>query len=275
MKQISIYLIISCLSIYCTTSEHSASKWQNAQGNTIATRFEVPTGYKRHRSSDNSFAYYLQNLALKPLGTQALLYDGKIKKPLTVYEAVVDLPIGHKNLQQCADAVIRLRAEYLFKQKKFSAIEFHFTNGDLCAWQKYAEGYRPQVLGNQVKWAKSAAINHSKENFWQYLELVFTYAGTRSLNQELKPQKPDDIQIGDVWIQAGSPGHAVIVVDMAINPQTQEKIFLLAQSYMPAQDIQILKNWQNPKLSPWYELPQTNELKTPEWSFELNHLKRF
>jgi hypothetical protein len=65
------------------------------------------------------------------------------------------------------------------------------------------------------------------------------------------------------------------VVDMAINPQTQEKIFLLAQSYMPAQDIQILKNWQNPKLSPWYELPQTNELKTPEWSFELKHLKKF
>ena len=46
------------------------------------------------------------------------------------------------------------------------------------------------------------------------------------------------MQIGDVLIQGGSPGHAVIVVDMAENPATGEKLYLLAQSYMPAQDIQ-------------------------------------
>jgi len=41
----------------------------------------------------------------------------------------------------------------------------------------------------------------------------------------------EEINIGDVFIVGGSPGHAVIVVDMAQN-DNNEKIFLLAQSYI-------------------------------------------
>ena len=50
------------------------------------------------------------------------------------------------------------------------------------------------------------------------------------------------LQPGDVFIKGGSPGHAVIVVDVAIYTQTGKKVFLLAQSYMPAQQIHILVN---------------------------------
>ena len=64
------------------------------------------------------------------------------------------------------------------------------------------------------------------------------------------------MRIGDVFIIGGSPGHAVIVVDMAVNPETHEKVFLLAQSYMPAQQIQLLKNNNDPDLSPWYSQEQ-------------------
>ena len=48
------------------------------------------------------------------------------------------------------------------------------------------------------------------------------------------------LQPGDVFIKGGSPGHAVIVVDVAIYPQTGKKVFLLAQSYLLAHQIQIL-----------------------------------
>ena len=85
----------------------------------------------------------------------------------------------------------------------------------------------------------------------------------------------EDMKIGDVFIQTGNPyGHAVIVVDMAENPDSGEKVYMLAQSYMPAQDIQILVNRKNSLYSPWYLLDE-NSIETPEWRFNKNDLKRF
>jgi hypothetical protein len=61
---------------------------------------------------------------------------------------------------------------------------------------------------------------------------------------------------------------------MAKNKQGK-KIFLLAQSYMPAQELQILKNPNNAKMSPWYSEEFGETLITPEWTFKKAHLKRF
>jgi hypothetical protein len=91
----------------------------------------------------------------------------------------------------------------------------------------------------------------------------------------MKPVSINDLNIGDVFIQGGSPGHAVIVVNAAKDPQTGEKIFLLAQSYMPAQEIQVLVNPADKRLSPWYTVPADGEVKTPEWDFKTTDLKRF
>ena len=88
-------------------------------------------------------------------------------------------------------------------------------------------------------------------------------------------QDVNKMQVGDVFIKGGFPGHAVIVVDMAINEETGKKLFLLAQSYMPAQDIHILKNPANSRLSPWYELDFGEVLYTPEWTFDRDDLRRF
>ena len=83
------------------------------------------------------------------------------------------------------------------------------------------------------------------------------------------------MQIGDVFIRAGSPyGHAVIVVDMAENDTTGEKVYMLAQSYMPAQDIQILVNREEREISPWYRLGE-GPVETPEWTFSPADLRRF
>ncbi|MBZ4654739.1 MAG: hypothetical protein JG781_2096 [Peptococcaceae bacterium] len=62
---------------------------------------------------------------------------------------------------------------------------------------------------------------------------------------------------------------------MAENKKTEEKIFILAQSYMPAQDIQILKNPMNQEISPWYSINFGEELHTPEWKSKKDDLKRF
>ena len=55
--------------------------------------------------------------------------------------------------------------------------------------------------------------------------MVFAYAGTASLAKELNPTAVQEMKIGDVFIVGGSPGHCVIVVDMAENRSTGEKSF--------------------------------------------------
>lgn len=243
--------------------------------NTVITRFNVPEGYKRIVSEKNSFSEYLQNLKLKPEGTLVYTYNGKIKEPRDVYVAVVDIDVGDKDLQQCADAVMRLRAEYLYSQNHFDEIHFNFTNGFNAVYSKWRQGYRINVKGNSTSWVKKYNESTSYEDFREYLNIIFTYAGTLSLAKEMKSVDLSEIQIGDVFIRGGSPGHAVIAVDMAKNEKTGEKIFLLAQSYMPAQDIQILKNPMNAELSPWYSVNFGETLETPEWDFTSNQLKRF
>lgn len=108
------------------------------------------------------------------------------------------------------------------------------------------------------------------------MDIIYAYAGTISLESELISVDINEIEIGDLFIQGGSPGHAVIVVDMAFNETTGEKLFLLAQSYMPAQETQILVNPMDRDLSPWYSLNFEEEvIPTPEWTFKRSDLKRF
>ncbi len=170
---------------------------------------------------------------------------------------------------------MRLRAEYLFDQKKYDSIHFNFTNGFKAAYSNWRKGKRIVVAGNNVSWKHKAQPSDSKKDFWKYLEMVFSYAGTASLSKELKSISIEELRIGDVFIQGGFPGHAVIVIDVAISQNKEEKIFMLAQSYMPAQEIQILKNPNNVDLGPWYSSDITNELRIPEWTFKKTDLKRF
>ena len=132
------------------------------------------------------------------------------------------------------------------------------------------------VKGNNTYWTKRTKPSNTYKDFWEYMELIFNYAGTLSLSKELVAVEIGDIKIGDVFILGGSPGHAVLVVDLAESEKTKEKIFLLAQSYMPAQEIQLLQNPNNSTLSPWYSVKELDgEINTPEWTFKLADLKRF
>jgi hypothetical protein len=105
--------------------------------------------------------------------------------------------------------------------------------------------------------------------------MVFRYAGTLSLSRELEPVEWGRMEPGDVLIRGGSPGHAVIVVDMARDTVNGHKYFLLAQSYMPAQEIHVLKNLLRPDISPWYSLDNSDRIDTPEWTFLPSELRRF
>lgn len=242
----------------------------------LKDRVQLPDGFVRPQPDDDSFAYFLQNFPLKPHRTEVYFYSGKKKYSQNGHLAVLDIDTGDKNLQQCADAVIRLRAEYLYHHQRYEDIQFNFTNGFPASYMQWRSGQRIQVKGNDVSWYNTEKASESYASFRKYLDVVFMYAGTLSLNQELKAKPLEGMEIGDVFIQGGSPGHAMIVVDMAIHQDTLEKIFLLAQSYMPAQDIHIVKKTRNFIYGPWYSVSEIKEtLRTPEWTFYAKDLKSF
>lgn len=247
----------------------------NSEGKTVQERFNVPDNYERVKVEERSFGEYLRNLPLKPHGSKVKYYDGNIKDRTNVYEAVIDMNIGDKNLQQCADAIMRLRGEYLFGKGDYDKIHFNFTNGFRVDYSKWIDGYRIKIDGNKTEYVKKTQPSNTYEDFLNYMEYIFMYAGTLSLSKELEDIEIEDMEIGDVFIKGGSPGHAVIVIDMAVNKETGEKIYMLAQSYMPAQDIQVLCNGNDKELSPWYRLDDDEIIKTPEWTFDKNQLKRF
>ena len=248
----------------------------NKDQNTIKERFPTPEGYAYVNVHQNSFEEYIENFPLKKYGSPILKYDGTEIETQHLHEAIFDIDTGTKDLQQCADAIIRLRAEYLFKMKKFDDIKFHFTSGDLMKWNDYKNGTRAFVNGNSVQFKKTEKLDDSYENFRKYLNLIFTYAGTISLNEETKPVlKTSDLKVGDILITAGSPGHIVFIAGVSEN-QKGEKLFLLAEGFTPAQSIHVLKNPFDPKISPWYELDvNAAETKTARYFFEHSNFRSF
>ncbi|MEO7984494.1 MAG: DUF4846 domain-containing protein [Bacteroidota bacterium] len=211
---------------------------------------DVPTGYQRMVAEPGSFAAWLRTIPLKKDKT-VYLYNGKIKPNQSAQFAVIDIPVGNKDLQQCADAVMRLRAEYQYAQKDFSGIAFMDYNNK---WYKWAgEDNRPA--------------------FDNYLQNVFGWCGSASLEKQLRPV-PDftAMKAGDVFVKGGFPGHAMTVADMAIDADGK-KIFLLVQGYQPAQDMHVVVNPGNKKLSPWYGIDDGEIITTPEWSFRKEQLK--
>jgi hypothetical protein len=257
------------------SSESVDFQYLSAEGTNIADRINCPEGFVRIDVSSDSFGYFLRNLELKPDGSDVMLYDGSKKANQNVHVAVLTIDVGDRDLQQCADATMRLWAEYLRSEGRDEEIHFNFTNGFRVDYSKWMEGYRVKVDGNDVSWIKSRLPSNTYETFMDYLKTIFIYAGTLSLSEELESVTLTDLQIGDVFVQGGSPGHAVIVVDMAINIETDQKIFLLAQSYMPAQDIHVLINPNDDDLGPWYILDDRDIYLTPEWKFDKDSLKRY
>lgn len=247
----------------------------NTDGTTIESRFNPLENCERISAEPNSFGEFLRDLPLKPHKSSVKYFDGDLKRNNNTYVGVVDLPIGKRDLHQCADAIMRLRADYLRAQKRYDEIKFSFNNGFVAEYSKWKEGYRISYNGNSFSWKKKTEPSDSDESYWKYLEYVFSFAGTWSLEKELNSVSNNDMEIGDIFIHGGAPGHAVIVVDMIEDKSNGEKYFMLAQSYMPAQEVQILVNPNDGEISPWYSSEIGNVLKTPEWSFDGGSLKRF
>ena len=101
------------------------------------------------------------------------------------------------------------------------------------------------------------------------MEQVFSYAGTISLEKETHAVATTaELKAGDIFIHGGSPGHCFRVMDVVENAQHQKQ-FLLAQSFMPAQNIQILQYH-----SPWFSMEKISDIPYAEL-INKSYLRKF
>lgn len=240
---------------------------------TLAARIAPPEGFERIPAASGSWAEWLRGLRMKPQGSPVLTFTGAPKWRQDVHVAVVDIDVGQRDLQQCADAIMRLRAEWLYASGRPNDIAFNYTDGGRVPFARWARGERPSSSGKS--WRRAGKADGSYPSFRRYMDQVFSYAGTYSLDRELKSADPSSLAIGDVFIKGGFPGHAVLVADMVRNKDTGEARFLLLQSYMPAQEIHVLKNPAAADGSPWYPASLSWPFQTPEWRFPEGSLKRW
>src|SRR5262245_29113468 len=116
--------------VLCTTDAHASDyHWSRPAPtpDTLASRIAPPPGFERVAVERGSFAAWLRGLPLKAPGAPVLLHTGAPKPRQDVHAAVVDIDVGTRDLQQCADAVMRLRAEWLFAGDRAREIAFNDT----------------------------------------------------------------------------------------------------------------------------------------------------
>ena len=226
--------------------------------NNYQTIGDIPTpwGYERINGEDYTYSEFLRSVSLKGKGSEVMLYTGGISRFQSLNYAVVDMPLL-SNAEQCADVCMRLRAEYLFKTKQYNRIRFQNVNGKTMSYKG----------GN------------SRKAFEQYLRNLYCVASTFSLSREMKTRRLVEMQPGDVFVYSArygqKYGHAVIVVDVAIN-KSGEKAFLLAEGNTPARNIHIIRNFENPFRSPWFVLDsEADNLLLSVFHYKATDLKHF
>lgn len=241
---------------------YDAESWPRAA--MLRDVFAPPAGFERVAVDPERFGAFLRRLPLRLDRTTVHQYDGT---PLhTSAAAITMLPVGDRNLQQCADAIIRLHAEYLWATGRQEDIAYHFTSGDRSAWTDWAEGERFQISGNRVERHHRASPDRSRSAFLDYLTHLFTYAGTRSLPRDAKRVPVGTpIQPGDFFLDPGSPGHVILVLDVVVSEEGRRRA-LLGQSFMPAQEFHVIDGGVDG--TGWFRLPTHRDgtVDVPSWT---------
>ena len=227
----------------------------------------TPDGWARVGTEAGTLGHWLRALPIRSDRTSVLAYDGRAVRAPSV--AVVAMDVGRRDLQQCADTAIRLLSEYAWSSGRADELSWTFTSGDRTAWSDWKAGERLVIAGSRVDRAQGAARPATHRSFRSWLDLVFTYAGTRSVARDGEAVA-GPIEAGDVFVSPGSPGHAVIVLDVATHPDGR-RAALLGQGFMPAQELHVLDGagvTTEVLEGAWFVLPSApgDMIDTPSWA---------
>jgi hypothetical protein len=238
----------------------------------LRERFPPPDGFTRRALPEGSFGAWLRDLPLAAPDTPVLTYDKKILHPASDprIASVIAIDIGKGDLQQCADAVMRFHAEWKWSRGERD-MSYRAAAGSMLPFERWARGERIVPSGNGFTWSPAAghAGSTAHASFRKYLDAVFAWANTVSLERQAKPVVEADVRAGDFFILPGNPGHSVLVLEVV--ERGKERLALLGQSYMPAQSPQVLAL----EKKAWFSLDPTKDVTTPFWRpFPWSSLRR-
>ena len=278
LKKVALLVALCFAFVAGFAQSDKTSKYINPEGFTVGARFDITkagANYYRKSVVNGTFEYYLLNLPLKPASYKTHFANGE-EKSFDVQLGVLDLPMIPEGYHQSSGNIIRLRAEYLYNSKLYGRIHFNFINGFVCSYAKWAAGFRVNNANNG--WEHSAELDYSRETFKKYLDKVLKNTTVSSLSREMVKVGIRDVRPGDVLIQTGHNGHAVIILDVLYNTVDNTVKLVLAQGFTPAQEMEILKNYEDDE-SPWFtvSLDSNDEtmIRTPQWTFYVKDLRRF
>lgn len=233
---------------------------------TLELAFPAPEGASRVPTA--GFGAWLRTLPVYPADREVHDFDGRLHAMPSA--RVVKLPLVRGDLQQCADSILRVRATWERTVGRDPA--FHYTSGDVSRWAEWRSGTRLVVAGapretvNRVP--RQAPADDSEASFEAWLTDLFTYAGTRSLPTDtVVPSGP--ILPGDVLVTPGSPGHAVLILDVAT--RAQDTWVLVGQGFMPAMDFHVVQG----ESEGWYRVGDAGPLATRPIPMDWASRRRF
>lgn len=245
---------------------------------TLEARFPAPKGFTRVPLPERSFGAFLRTLPLASPDTPVLTYAGKVLHPADHpnVAAVAAIDPGTADLQQCADSVIRMHAEWRWAEGHRDQ-SYRAAAGMEIPYARWKRGDRPIAKGASLAWEqRGAPVADGAEthgDFRKFLSSVFMFANTGSLSVQAKPVSVRDLAPGDFVVVAGSPGHAVLVLDL-VKSASGERRVLLGQGFMPAQSFHVLR--PSAGASPFYVIDENAPLDTPFWDpFPWSSLRRF
>jgi len=243
----------------------------------LASRFPAPAGFRRISVPERSYAHWLRYLPLLPKRTPVRDYAGSLLPGSTAAAAaVVDLDVGQRDLQQCVDTLLRLRAEYLWWRRRAYRIRFRYDGGRYFGFSEWARGVRPRRQGRRILFERRARPSYGRRSLRRYLTFLYAMTGTMHHVQEPRVRFAH-LAPGDFFIQPppkpGWYGHAVVILDVARDAGGHLRA-LLGEGYTPAQDFHVL---HAPGGGAWYRLSPTQPVQTPLWPspFTWRQLHRF
>jgi hypothetical protein len=247
-------------------------------GDTMVERLLPSAGYVRIGAPAESFQSFLRNYPLKPSGSPVLLHDGSERADAGA-AAVLKVNLGQKNHEGPAGAVLRLVSEYLFEQSRFSRISFTLGAQFDFSFDTWAEGKILQVDGNSIKWVSGGNSSSGRENFTQYLQMLFRYVSIDTLKKDMSliaDGEISPIEVGDIFLGTDASGKpiCVMVADLASAGAGGGRIMLLMEGGLPAQEAHIVQNPVDSALSPWYACENTGKLQTPGAEIDLGQRYR-
>ena len=242
------------------------------EGKTLETRILTPDGFERVPVEKGSFGEYLRNYPLLPDDIKLPVYDGTTFNSTDV-AAVFDISLEADGYQQCADSIIRLYSDYFYETNQFERINYMFSNGDECSYERWRKGKRMLTFLSFSCEIPAALPDKSEQQYRNYLKEVMRYAGTLSLQKESEVISSDELRIGDIIC---NDTHVVMIADAAVN-EKGEKCYLIGQSFIPSVCFHILTKTEGRDISPWFTEEQfkNDTFTVGSFTFEKNDIRRW